>query len=349
MSILNPTAMFHERPVFTIGAVSRMTGIPEATLRVWERRYSFPRTARTSGGHRLYSQDEVHHLQWVKVSLDEGMRVSQAIHALHHTPRAAAVAAALHEPLTAPETPDPDLAIRCASLLDALTAYDSARSAAILGDALANEPLEQVVLNIVGPVMAAIGDRWCSGEISVAMEHFATNFLRQQLLNWLRDSPAPFVVNPIALACAPDELHEGSLLMLGRCCGASPGRWSTFGQALPLPDLASLVARLNPALIVFAAMSETTALALADWPRWLAQSPEGQPPIIGYGGRAFTQNPALASHVPGVLLGRTLAEGYQRVRRVMLSLNALQTVTSVKPHHSTSTSRTKGCACSFSG
>ncbi len=324
MSILNPTVMFHERPVFTIGAVSRMTGIPEATLRVWERRYSFLRTARTSGGHRLYSQDEVHHLQWVKGCLDEEMRVSQAIHALQHTPRAAAVAAALHAPLPTPEAPDPELAIRCASLLDALTAYDSAQSAAILGDALANDTLEKVVLDIVGPVMAAIGDRWCSGETSVAMEHFATNFLRQQLLSWLRDSPAPFVVNPIALACAPEELHEGSLLMLGTLLRRLSWPVVYFGQALPLPDLASLVARLNPALIVFVAMSETTALALTEWPRWLAQSPEGQPPIIGYGGRAFTQNPALASHVPGVLLGATLAEGYQRLRRVMLSLNALQ-------------------------
>ena len=324
MSISNPTGAFRERPTYTIGAVTRMTCIPEATLRVWERRYSFPWTARTSGGHRLYSQDEVLQLQWVKLRLDEGMRVSQAIRALHHTPQAAAVTAALHEPLPAPELPNPELAAIGATLLDALLTYDSAQPAAILGDALANYTLERVILDVVGPVMSAIGDRWCSGETTVAMEHFATNFLRQQLLNWLRDSPPPFAVNPIALACAPEELHEGSLLMLRTLLCRLYWPVVYFGQALPLPDLAPLVTCLRPSLIVFVAMSETTAVALADWSHWLPSPPEGQPPIMTYGGRAFTQNPNLANHVPGVLLGTTLAEGYQRLRRVMLSLNALQ-------------------------
>jgi hypothetical protein len=82
--------------------------------------------------------------------------------------------------------------------------------------------------------------------------------------------------------------------------------------------------RFRPALIVFAAMSEATALSLADWPRWLAQPPEGMTPIVGYGGRPFSQHLDLALRVPGVLLGATLTEGYQRLHRVMLNLNALQ-------------------------
>src|SRR5215213_3061750 len=68
--------------MFNIGAVSRMTNILEATLRVWERRYNFPQATRTSGGHRLYSQQDVFRLQWVKTRIDEGMQVSHAIHAL---------------------------------------------------------------------------------------------------------------------------------------------------------------------------------------------------------------------------------------------------------------------------
>src|SRR6476620_11127665 len=71
-----------EKAMFTIGAVSRMTNILEATLRVWERRYDFPKASRTSGGHRLYSQQDVVRLQWVKTRMDEGMQVSRAIHSL---------------------------------------------------------------------------------------------------------------------------------------------------------------------------------------------------------------------------------------------------------------------------
>ena len=76
-----------EEPLFNIGAVSRMTDISETALRVWERRYDFPKSARTDGGHRLYSQQEVMRLQWVKQRTDEGMQISQAIRALHHHER----------------------------------------------------------------------------------------------------------------------------------------------------------------------------------------------------------------------------------------------------------------------
>ena len=319
-------AEFTEFTGFAIGAVTRMTGIPEATLRVWERRYSFPRTGRTAGGHRLYSQDEVLQLTWVKLRLNEGMRASQAIQALQRTHRAEAVATALHEPLVTPAPPDPadpELAPIRSSLLDALMSYSSAQAATILSDSLARFSLASVALDIIGPTMATIGKLWCDGEATVALEHFATNFLRQRLLTWMRESPAPFAVNPIVLACAPDELHEGSLLMLGVLLRRLHWPVVYLGQALPLPDLPAVAARLHPALIVLVAMSEPAALALADWPRWLSPPPEGEPPIIGYGGRAFSQNPALTHRVPGTFLGATLAEGYQRLHRVMLNLNAL--------------------------
>lgn len=324
MNNWNPTASSRELPQFSIGAVTGMTGIPEATLRVWERRYHFPQTGRTPGGHRLYSQDEVLQLAWVKLRLDQGMRASQAIHARQHTPRVAAVTATLHESLPPPEPSKSQLATIRAMLLSALVSYDDTQAAALLSDALTCYAIENVVLDVVGPAMAAIGELWCGGEVTVALEHFATNFLRQQLLNWMRDSPEPFVVKPIVLACAPEELHEGSLLMLAVLLRRLHWPVVYLGQSVPLDDLAMLNDRFSPALIVLAAMGEATALALADWPRWLAQPPEGMPPIVGYGGRPFSQHLDLAQRVPGVFLGATLAEGYQRLHRVMLNLNALQ-------------------------
>src|SRR5689334_583651 len=70
-------------PLFNIGVVSRMTDINEATLRIWERRYDFPQPARTAGRQRLYSQQEILRLKWVKTRVDEGMQVSKAIQALY--------------------------------------------------------------------------------------------------------------------------------------------------------------------------------------------------------------------------------------------------------------------------
>lgn len=42
-----------------IRTIARLTGVREATLRAWERRYGFPRPARGENNYRVYSRDEV--------------------------------------------------------------------------------------------------------------------------------------------------------------------------------------------------------------------------------------------------------------------------------------------------
>lgn len=323
MSNPNPTTSLLEASLYSIGTVTQITSIPEATLRVWERRYRFPQALRTPGGRRQYSQQDVLQLQWVKMRMDAGMRSGRAIHARHLTERDAAIAMSLHESLPPCGAPDPAIGDAQAQLLEALLAYDSARATHALDEVTGRYPLENVVLDVIGPTLAAIGESWSADQIEVATEHFASNFLRHRLLAWIQASPPPYHVNPVVLACAPEELHEGSLLMLGVLLRWL--RWPVLylGQSLPLSDLAALAERAKPALIVFVAMSEAAALALTDWPLWLARRAETQPPIIGYGGRAFTENPALADHVPGALLGSTLCEGYQRIHRLMLNLAVL--------------------------
>ncbi|HKS68892.1 MAG TPA: MerR family transcriptional regulator, partial [Ktedonobacterales bacterium] len=96
-------------PSFRIGEVASITGVSEATLRMWERRYHFPCPTRTQGGQRQYSQHEVLEIQWVKMHLDEGLRVGRAIQVQHLSNRSAAVSASLHIPLPIIARPDPDV------------------------------------------------------------------------------------------------------------------------------------------------------------------------------------------------------------------------------------------------
>ena len=65
-------SMASEEPLFNIGAVERVTGVPVATLRAWEHRYGFPESARTPGGHRLYSQRDIQRIEWVKERIEQG-------------------------------------------------------------------------------------------------------------------------------------------------------------------------------------------------------------------------------------------------------------------------------------
>lgn len=315
----------NEEPLFNIGAVSRMTDIPETTLRVWERRYDFPRSARTTGGHRLYSQQEVMRLQWVKHRVDEGMQISQAIRALHRAEKEGSVfqSPISPQPFARSERDGDPLALFHRRLVDALFQHDADAANQVLAEALALFPLEFLILDVIGPTFYVIGEAWSEGRIDVATEHFATHHLRHHLLMWMRTGPPAYPVNPVVLTCAPGELHEGSLLMLAVLLRRL--RWPVvyLGQTMPLSDLAEFVKGIEAAVIVFVAMTEETARALADWPHWLPEAARTKRPIVGFGGRAFLERPELADQIPGIFLGRTLQEGVEKLNRMLHEMNPL--------------------------
>ena len=71
--------MSSEDHLFNLKAVVRQTGIKPDTLRAWERRYGLPEPARSSGGHRLYSQHDIDTLNWLVARQHEGLSIKRAV------------------------------------------------------------------------------------------------------------------------------------------------------------------------------------------------------------------------------------------------------------------------------
>jgi len=326
-SIQNPS----EEPLYNIGVVARMTDIPVATLRVWERRYGFPDSARTAGGHRLYSEHEILRLRWVKARIDEGMQTGRAIRALQHLeqenrfatalPSAPSARMAAHQPqiptLLDDHSEEPSLAAFRHRLSEVLLRPDTQEADRLLGEGLALYPLEDLILHVIQPTLEDLGDAWREGKINVAVEHVSSNFLRQRLLMWMVTGPQPRPVSPVLMTCAPDEWHEGSLLMLGTMLRRQGWPVTYLGQSLPLPDLAAFVQEAQPPAIVLVAMREESARNLIDWPRWLPEATSTGRPIVCFGGRIFSQDPAWRERVPGIYLGDTLQEGLNTLTRLL--------------------------------
>ena len=61
---------------FRIGSVSRLTGIPTDTLRIWERRYQVVNPDRGDTGTRLYSHSDITRLALIKQLVDQGNAIS---------------------------------------------------------------------------------------------------------------------------------------------------------------------------------------------------------------------------------------------------------------------------------
>ena len=317
--------MSYDEEIYTIGVVERMTDIPAATLRVWERRYDFPESDRTEGGHRLYSEKEVQRLRWVNAKIDAGMHTRQAIKALRLMEAEGGIQAetqmpsviTIASPNTDGATGNVHISALQTKLLSALLAHDTGQADQIFSDAFALYAPEKLIADLIAPTLREIGSRWEKGEVDIATEHLATHYLRHHLLAWMRSGPPPYEVAPVVLACAPGEWHEGSLLMLGVLLRRRRWPIAYLGQSIPLPEVAKFVQETKPSAVILTAMTEEPALALADWPTWLPEAAKTGEPLICYGGLVFNEHPELRAKVPGLFLGTTIPEGVETLERVL--------------------------------
>jgi DNA-binding transcriptional MerR regulator len=227
-----------------IGELSRRHGVSPDLLRVWERRYGLLDPERTNGGFRLYSPRD-----------DERVRVMRHNLALGYT---AAVAArmALRAPARA-ERPDPDNALDEArdQLMERLEGFQDVEAQGILDKALAVFSIEAVLRDVVLPYLRELGDRWESGDVSVAQEHFASAVLRGRLLGLARGFDVG--VGPRALlACPPGEGHDLGLLCFGIGLRERGWRITFLGADTPIEALHGAAAQLQPAVVVVCAEQE---------------------------------------------------------------------------------------------
>jgi MerR family transcriptional regulator, light-induced transcriptional regulator len=302
--------------IFNIGAVTRMTSISISTLHAWERRYGFPHpSGRTPGGHRLYSEKDVSLLRQVKGQIEQGMAARQAVTAVQKMDNAGRLPGAHILDVFRGIEPSTSSQARAGQLAEALLQHDLPYADRLMSEMLTFFPPEEIVLNVIGPVLAQLGDAWTEGRITISDEHLASNYLRQRLLTWMVSGPPARAVSPIVLACTPDEWHEGSLLMLGVLLRRRGWPVTYLGQNVPFADLGVFTVQIKPGAIVLLAMRTEQAQALSDWPAWIKQI-AGRP-LVTYAGRVFVLKPELKDRVPGIYLGDRIQDGLARLEELL--------------------------------
>ena len=271
---------------YRIKTVAAAVGVPRNTLLAWERRYGLVVPRRTANGYREYSDADIELLKRLKVLVDQGHAVSEAV--------------TLLDVVAAGPKGEPVLAAVAEKLLEALLRVD--RHAA-----------EQTCRRIVGvaettqvdelyfPLLRRVGDGWAAGELSVAQEHYASQFVRErlhELLNRLEGGPRH---GPHALCASfPDELHDLALLGLAIHLAAAGHRVSMLGAAVPLPDLVAMVADEQPQLVAVSVLIPRPADEVAAFARALRSAcATGTRVVMGGAGL-----PSPAPEVAGVAFSR---------------------------------------------
>ncbi len=312
-----------DAPVYNIKAVARLTGVPADTLRRWESRYNVIVPQRTGSGYRLYSQRDVDIILWLKSKLEEGLSISSACEMLRHmggdpaelphdsSPADGPLASQTrsHAPMSFSQQP-PDAPVRSfdvlrAELFDAFKYVDESKAGEILSEALSLYSVEDVCMQMMQPVLVQIGEAWLADEISVAVEHFASAFVRARLENLFHNSPYNSYGSFAIVACAPDELHELGAMLLSLFLRRSGFRVVYLGQNVPLDSLMGMVHALKPDVVCISSTRSETASSLYNLRKRLdeMEQREGKAPLLAYGGRVFNHFPHITGSLGGLYLG----------------------------------------------
>lgn len=228
---------------YRIKTVAELVGISKGTLLAWERRYSFVVPERAENGYREYTDADVERLRRIKRLVEEGYKISEAISLTHEVAAPASVS-------TPSNAEVGGLGPLQRELLEALKRYDLT-AATVLNERLAGLSFQQRIEQIFMPLLLEVGERWAEGSLSVAQEHFASEFCREQLASMLVSVGYGPKDGPTAIcATYPGERHELALLSLAVRLALSGYRVRYLGADLPLKDLCVATRELAPRLVL---------------------------------------------------------------------------------------------------
>jgi methanogenic corrinoid protein MtbC1 len=256
--------------MYTIKHAAELTGVPEATLRAWERRYGVVVPHRSEGGYRLYDEGALISLRAMRDLVADGWGARQAAERVRSArpagaradgrPRAVALDAAPApggpgfapddrmdlEPSAARRAVDPD----AADLLTAARDLDPERLAAILDDRFSRGSFETVVDEWLMPTLNAVGDDWAAGGLSTAAEHLVAHAVLRRLAAAF-EAASRSTDGPLALVGLPPGCrHELGALTFATAARRAGLSVTYLGADLPVESWLDAVGRGRPDAIV---------------------------------------------------------------------------------------------------
>ncbi len=293
--------MAHEthQAEYSIAAVSKLTGVSCHALRVWERRYGYPRPHRSESNQRRYAAEQVRVLRRIADLSRAGRPISELIADLR----------AGRLDVGPPAGPGmPAAASGVADVVDALCSGNLDEADALLASRSSGLTPAELAARVLEPALVEVGERWFRGTASVYQEHLATGAILRALTRSLDDArranrrPARRAI----VASVQGERHEGGVLLLGLMLELAGWRALTLGVDLPVAELRKAVESWRPDAV---GVSFVLSRSINKRFRELA-SIRGVPVFVG--GRSLMNHKTAARHHGLIPLTGPIAESIPR-------------------------------------
>ncbi|MCQ8127519.1 MerR family transcriptional regulator [Methylomonas rivi] len=229
--------------MYSIKAITSLTGLTAETLRAWERRYDCITPKRSENGRRSYSQLDLEKLKLLVNLTRNGHAISKIANLSCEQLRQYQ-----HQ---SPEQNDQQQTNLFNQLVDALKNYRIERCEQLLKRAqLAYEPLDYA-RDVLLPALHLIGQLWHEEKINIAQEHMFSNCVKRIVLTMVNNLHQPSKQNPSMLFATPSgEPHEFGILL--GCLVAAAQQYTCYyvGPDLPSRDIIDACRHLKPSVIV---------------------------------------------------------------------------------------------------
>ncbi len=220
--------------LLSIGDICSETGLSPDVVRVWERRYGFPRPVRLPSGHRRYRPSDLNRLRLIAEAVADGHRPALAVKADEASLRKLLVRG--QSPTWAPIV-DP--------LIKAVLEMESAQIRALLQNAFTHYALKDFLGHVVDPLLEWIGFAWAEGSLGIHQEHLVTEILEDFLREVRLALPAKPGRGSVLLTTLPGERHRLGLLMAALLYAAKGVRVELLGVDLPVASIANAALTLR--------------------------------------------------------------------------------------------------------
>lgn len=187
---------------YSIRYIAETTGLTAHVIRIWERRYRLLTPQRAPNGYRIYSDDDLQLLLYLKAQTDAGQSIGQ----LAQVGLSKLRDQMTHTPISVPGVPE-NLRQHALNIVQSARVPDARGVALEIRRTASQLGLKEAIEQVFFPVIRAVGELWHRGEIGNAGEQVITHATRQEIVQALCQSnsrTAPTVV----VACAPREFHE---------------------------------------------------------------------------------------------------------------------------------------------
>jgi DNA-binding transcriptional MerR regulator/methylmalonyl-CoA mutase cobalamin-binding subunit len=213
-----------------ISAVEREAGLSKDVLRMWERRYGFPKPSRDENGERQYSAAEVAKLRAIKRLMDVGMRPGKIIRSTLDELNA------LADGRISPRRDQPTAAAE-REILALLASHDAGALQTTLANLLMRQGVQRFVLETLASLNHTVGDAWMRGELAVFEEHLYTEHVQIALRTVINAFPRQAGAPRVLLTTFPGEQHGVGLLMVEALLVPEGAQCISLGVQTPIEDI----------------------------------------------------------------------------------------------------------------